>query len=131
MDLIVNMWLYIVLVCLPFLLVFTFGCVNNQNNNQQNQIQNTKQKIVYNSLHKGNQILLNKTRYARNIVEEYDTDIYTKDMLQYVFDDMESMGYKVDSIRYNNNNSALYYVSKSMYFYSNVNNGITVVYRKK
>lgn len=94
-----NMWLYIVLVCLPFLLVFTFGCVNNQNNNQQNQIQNTKQKIVYNSLHKGNQILLNKTRYARNIVEEYDTDIYTKDMLQYVFDDMESMGYKVVDIK--------------------------------
>lgn len=93
------MWLYIVLVCLPFLLVFTFGCVNNQNNNQQNQIQNTKQKIVYNSLHKGNQILLNKTRYARNIVEEYDTDIYTKDMLQYVFDDMESMGYKVVDIK--------------------------------
>lgn len=92
------MWLYIVLVCLPFLLVFTFGCVNNQNNNQQNQIQNTKQKIVYNSLHKGNQILLNKTRYARNIVEEYDTDIYTKDMLQYVFDDMESMGYQVVDI---------------------------------
>ena len=93
-----NMWRYIVLVCLLFLLVFTFGCVNNQNNNQQNQIQDTKQKIVYNSLHKDNQILLNKTGYACNIVEEYDTVIYTKDMLQYVFNDMESMGYQVVDI---------------------------------
>lgn len=28
-------------------MVFTYGCANNQNNNQQNQIQDTKQKIVY------------------------------------------------------------------------------------
>lgn len=26
---------------------------------------------------------------------------------------------------------ALYFVSKTMYFYSNVNNGVTVTYRKK
>ena len=41
------MCLYTSLACLSFLMVFTYGCVNNQNNNQQNQIQDTKQKIVY------------------------------------------------------------------------------------
>lgn len=75
---IVDMWRYIPLACLSFLLVFTYGCANNQNNNQQNQIQDTKQKIVYDSLHKDNQILLDKTGYACNIVEEYDTGIYNR-----------------------------------------------------
>lgn len=99
MDMIYYMWRYMVLACLLFLLVFTYGCANNQNNNQQNQIQDTKQKLVYDSLRKDNQILLQKTGYACNIVEEYDTGIYTKDKLQYVFNDMESMGYQVVSVQ--------------------------------
>ena len=43
---------------------------------------------------------------------------------------MDSRGYRVDTIKHDNN-TALYFVSKSMYFYSNLNKGVTVVYRKK
>ena len=43
---------------------------------------------------------------------------------------MDSRGYRVDTVKYDNN-TALYFVSKTMYFYSNVNKGVTVTYRKK
>ena len=39
--------IYSISLFVILLLVFTYGCANNQNNNQQNQIQDTKQKIVY------------------------------------------------------------------------------------
>lgn len=52
------------------------------------------------------------------------------DYLPKTFEYMDSKGYKVDSIRHDDN-TALYFVSKTMYFYSNVNKGVTVTYRKK
>lgn len=82
------------------------------------------------------------TEQSDRLIEHYkDSDVFSHtyssadlsvgEILPKTIEYMDSKGYKVDSIRYNNNNPALYYVSKSMYFYSNVNNGITVVYRKK
>ena len=53
------------------------------------------------------------------------------DYLPKTFEYMDSKGYKVDSIRNDDNNTALYFVSKTMYFYSNVHKGVTVTYRKK
>lgn len=52
------------------------------------------------------------------------------DYLPKTFEYMDSKGYKVDSIRHDDN-TALYFVSKTMYFYSNANKGVTVTYRKK
>ena len=52
------------------------------------------------------------------------------DYLPKTFEYMDSKGYKVDSIRHDDNTS-LYFVSKTMYFYSNANKGVTVTYRKK
>lgn len=52
------------------------------------------------------------------------------DYLPKTFEYMDSKGYKVDSIIHDDN-TALYFVSKTMYFISNVNNGVTVTYRKK
>ena len=43
---------------------------------------------------------------------------------------MDSRGYRVVTIK-QDDNTALYFVSKTMYFYSNVNKGVTVTYRKK
>ena len=43
---------------------------------------------------------------------------------------MDSRGYSVDTIKHDDN-TALYFVSKSLYFYSNVNKGVTVTYKKK
>lgn len=52
------------------------------------------------------------------------------DYLPKTFEYMDSKGYKVDSIRHDDN-TALYFVSKTMYFISNANKGVTVTYRKK
>lgn len=52
------------------------------------------------------------------------------DYLHKTFEYMDSKGYKVDSIR-QDDNTALYFVSKTMYFISNANKGVTVTYRKK
>lgn len=57
-------------------------------------------------------------------------DLSVGDFLPKTFEYMDSKGYKVDSIRHDNN-TALYFVSKTMYFYSNVNKGVTVTYSKK
>lgn len=53
------------------------------------------------------------------------------DYLPKTFEYMDSRGYKVDSIKHDDNNTALYFVSKTMYFLSNTNKGVTVTYRKK
>lgn len=57
-------------------------------------------------------------------------DLSVGDFLPKTFEYMDSKGYKVDSIR-QDDNTALYFVSKTMYFYSNVNKGVTVTYGKK
>lgn len=57
-------------------------------------------------------------------------ELGTADYLPKTFEYMDSKGYKVDSIRYDDN-TALYFVSKTMYFISNANKGVTVTYRKK
>lgn len=75
------------------------------------------------------------------MIEKYkDSDVFSHrytadelsigDYLPKTFEYMDSKGYKVDSIRHDDN-TALYFVSKTMYFYSNANKGITVTYRKK
>lgn len=86
---------YIIVICILLVSIIVCGCCNTQNINQQQKHIKSKQEIVYDTLHKENQLLLEKTGYACNIVEEYDIDTYSKDMLQYIFDDMESMGYQV------------------------------------
>lgn len=53
------------------------------------------------------------------------------DYLPKTFEYMDSKGYKVDSIIQDDSNTSLYFVSKTMYFLSNVNKGVTVTYRKK
>lgn len=57
-------------------------------------------------------------------------EIGTEGFLSKTIEYMDSKGYKVDSIRYDDN-TALYFVSKTMYFISNANRGVTVTYRKK
>lgn len=75
------------------------------------------------------------------LIEKYkDSDVFSHrytadelsigDYLPKTFEYMDSKGYKVDSIRHDDN-TALYFVSKTMYFYSNANKGVTVTYRKK
>lgn len=81
------------------------------------------------------------TSQSDELIEKYkDSDVFSHrytadelsigDYLPKTFEYMDSKGYKVDSIRHDNN-TALYFVSKTMYFYSNVNKGVTVTYRKK
>lgn len=81
------------------------------------------------------------TSQSDELIEKYkDSDVFSHrytadelsigDYLPKTFEYMDSKGYKVDSIRHEDN-TALYFVSKSMYFYSNVNKGVTVTYRKK
>lgn len=81
------------------------------------------------------------TSQSDELIEKYkDSDVfshrYTADVLSIgdylpkTFEYMDSKGYKVDSIRHDDN-TALYFVSKTMYFYSNANKGVTVTYRKK
>lgn len=81
------------------------------------------------------------TSQSDELIEKYkDSDVFSHrytadelsigDYLPKTFEYMDSKGYKVDSIRYDNN-TALYFVSKTMYFYSNANKGVTVTYRKK
>lgn len=78
---------------------------------------------------------------SEELIEKYkDSDVFSHrytadelsigDYLPKTFEYMDSKGYKVDSIRHDDN-TALYFVSKTMYFYSNANKGITVTYRKK
>lgn len=57
-------------------------------------------------------------------------DLSVGDFLPKTIEYMDSRGYRVDTIK-QDNNTALYFVSKSMYFYSNINKGVTVVYREK
>lgn len=57
-------------------------------------------------------------------------DLSVGDFLPKTIEYMDSRGYRVDTIK-QDNNTALYFVSKTMYFYSNVNKGVTVTYRKK
>ena len=81
------------------------------------------------------------TEQSDELIEKYkDSDVFSHrytadelsigDYLPKTFEYMDSKGYKVDSIRHDNN-TALYFVSKTMYFYSNANKGVTVTYRKK
>ena len=81
------------------------------------------------------------TSQSDELIEKYkDSDVFSHrytadelsigDYLPKTFEYMDSKGYKVDSIRHDDN-TALYFVSKSLYFYSNVNKGVTVTYRKK
>jgi hypothetical protein len=81
------------------------------------------------------------TKQSDSLIEHNkDSDVfshtYTRDELSIsdylpkTIEYMDSRGYKVDSIKYDDN-TALYFVSKTMYFLSNVNKGVTVVYRKK
>lgn len=81
------------------------------------------------------------TSQSDELIEKYkDSDVFSHrytadelsigDYLPKTFEYMDSKGYKVDSIRHDNN-TALYFVSKTMYFYSNANKGVTVTYRKK
>ena len=81
------------------------------------------------------------TEQSDKLIEQYkDSDTFSHtyssidlsvgDFLPKTFEYMDSKGYKVDSIRHDDN-TALYFVSKTMYFYSNVNKGVTVTYRKK
>ena len=81
------------------------------------------------------------TEQSDSLIEQYkDSDTFSHtyssidlsvgDFLPKTIEYMDSKGYRVDSIR-NENNTALYFVSKTMYFYSNVNKGVTVTYRKK
>lgn len=58
------------------------------------------------------------------------TEVGTEGFLSKTIEYMDSQGYRVDTVKYDNN-TALYFVSKTMYFYSNVNKGVTVTYRKK
>lgn len=81
------------------------------------------------------------TSQSDELIEKYkDSDVFSHrytadelsigDYLPKTFEYMDSKGYKVDSIRHDNN-TALYFVSKTMYFYSNANKGVTVTYRNK
>lgn len=81
------------------------------------------------------------TSQSDELIEKYkDSDVFSHtyssvdlsvgDFLPKTFEYMDSKGYKVDSIRHDDN-TALYFVSKTMYFYSNANKGVTVTYRKK
>lgn len=81
------------------------------------------------------------TSQSDELIEKYkDSDVFSHrytagelsigGYLPKTFEYMYSKGYKVDSIRYDDN-TALYFVSKTMYFYSNANKGVTVTYRKK
>lgn len=81
------------------------------------------------------------TSQSDELIEKYkDSDVFSHrytadelsigDYLPKTFEYMDSKGYKVDSIRHDND-TALYFVSKTMYFYSNANKGVTVTYRKK
>ena len=81
------------------------------------------------------------TEQSDKLIEQYkDSDTFSHtyssidlsvgDFLPKTFEYMDSKGYKVDSIIHDDN-TALYFVSKTMYFYSNVNKGVTVTYRKK
>lgn len=81
------------------------------------------------------------TSQSDELIEKYkDSDVFSHrytsnelsrgDYLPKTFEYMDSKGYKVDSIRHDDN-TALYFVSKKMYFISNANNGVTVTYRKK
>lgn len=71
------------------------------------------------------------TSQSDELIEKYkDSDVFSHrytadelsigDYLPKTFEYMDSKGYKVDSIRHDNN-TALYFVSKTMYFYSNAN----------
>lgn len=82
------------------------------------------------------------TSQSDNLIEQYkDSDVFshrytkeeisTSDYLSKTFEYMDSKGYKVDSIVQDDNNTALYFVSKTMYFISNAHKGVTVTYRKK
>lgn len=82
------------------------------------------------------------TSQSDKLIEQYkDSDVFshrytneeisTRDYLPKTFEYMDSKGYKVDSIKQDDNNTALYFVSKTMYFLSNANKGVTVTYRKK
>lgn len=81
------------------------------------------------------------TSQSDELIDKYkDSDVFSHrytadelsigDYLPKTFEYMDSKGYKVDSIIHDNN-TALYFVSKTMYFYSNANKGVTVTYRKK
>lgn len=81
------------------------------------------------------------TEQSDKLIEHYkDSDVFshtysgneigTEGFLSKTIEYMDSRGYRVDTIKHDDNTS-LYFVSKSMYFYSNLNKGITVVYRKK
>ena len=82
------------------------------------------------------------TSQSDKLIEKYkDSDMfshrYTKEeistsgYLSKTFEYMDSRGYKVDSIIQDDSNTSLYFVSKTMYFLSNANKGVTVTYRKK
>ena len=81
------------------------------------------------------------TSQSDELIEKYkDSDVFSHrytadelsigDYLPKTFEYMDSKGYKVDSIRHDDN-TALYFVSKTMYFYSDANKGVTVTYRNK
>lgn len=106
------------------------GCGDNTVKNQTSLSDGREEKLNYYI-----------TSQSDELIEKYkDSDVFSHrytadelsigDYLPKTFEYMDSKGYKVDSIRHDNN-TALYFVSKTMYFYSNANKGVTVTYRKK
>ena len=111
-------------------MIALLGVVIHQSKNQPSLSVSREEKLNYYI-----------TSQSDSLIEQNkDSDVFSHrytanelsigDYLPKTFEYMDSKGYKVDSIRHDDN-TALCFVSKTMYFYSNANKGITVTYRKK
>lgn len=120
-------------VLLGFILItslFVGGCGDIVDKNQPPLSASREERLNYYITSQSDELIehnkdsdLFSHRYTAN-------ELSIGDYLPKTFEYMDSKGYRVDSIR-NDDNTALYFVSKTMYFYSNINKGVTVTYRKK
>lgn len=118
---------YVLLIVILLTSFFIGGCGDTEYSNA--------------SISREDKLNLYITEQSDKLIEQYkDSDTFSHtyssidlgvgDFLPKTIEYMDSRGYRVVTIK-QDDNTALYFVSKTMYFYSNVNKGVTVTYRKK
>lgn len=121
---------YVLLGFIILTSLFVGGCNDVADKNQSSITASREEKLNY-YITKQSDSLIEHNKDSDVFSHTYTRDeLSIGDYLPKTIEYMDSRGYKVDSIKYDDN-TALYFVSKTMYFLSNVNRGVTVVYRKK
>jgi len=121
---------YVLLGFIILTSLFVGGCNDIADKNQPPITASREEKLNY-YITKQSDSLIEHNKDLDVFSHTYTRDeLSISDYLPKTIEYMDSRGYKVDSIKYDDN-TALYFVSKTMYFLSNVNKGVTVVYRKK